>query len=70
MANEEETLKWLFHGEVNRTTAEHLLNKESNRSHCIFTIYISQRARMGSSAARVRRRCHRVRVRVRVCRRV
>ena len=51
--NEEETLNWLFHGEVNRTTAEHLLNKESNRSHCIFTIYLTQRARLGSSAAKV-----------------
>ena len=53
VSNEEETLNWLFHGEVNRTTAEHLLNKESNRSHCIFTVYITQRARLGSSAAKV-----------------
>ena len=46
---EEEALDILFGGELSRTTAEHLLNKRSNRSHCIFTVHISQRPRMGAS---------------------
>ena len=32
-----------------RTTSQHKLNRKSNRSHCIFTIYIQQRARSGVS---------------------
>jgi hypothetical protein len=58
VADEEETLNMLFRGEANRTTAEHLLNKDSNRSHCVFTVHISQRTRLGSNAAKVR--AHRV----------
>ena len=36
---EEEALNLLFEGETNRTISEHLLNRRSSRSHCIFTIY-------------------------------
>lgn len=32
-----------------RTTAQHNLNKKSNRSHSIFTVYVTQRARSGVS---------------------
>ncbi|NXQ91424.1 KIF9 protein, partial [Nyctibius grandis] len=32
-------------GETNRAIAEHTLNKNSSRSHCIFTIYIESRFR-------------------------
>jgi kinesin family protein 6/9 len=46
---EGEALNELFNGELGRTTAEHKLNKRSNRSHCIFTIYVSQRSRTGVS---------------------
>lgn len=36
---------WLpLQGETNRVIAEHSLNKNSSRSHCIFTIYIEVRA--------------------------
>ena len=49
LTSEEEALDALFQGELNRTTAEHLLNKSSNRSHCIFTIHISQRSRLGTA---------------------
>ncbi|NWU92540.1 KIF9 protein, partial [Upupa epops] len=39
--HEEDALNLLFEaGETNRTTAEHKLNRNSSRSHCIFTIYI------------------------------
>jgi len=31
-------------GETNRVIAEHALNRNSSRSHCIFTIYIEVRA--------------------------
>jgi len=30
-----------------RTTAEHLLNKKSNRSHCLFTMHFQQKSRLG-----------------------
>jgi kinesin family protein 6/9 len=46
---EGEALNELFNGELGRTTAEHKLNKRSNRSHCIFTVYVSQRSRTGVS---------------------
>lgn len=39
----------LYKGELMRTTATHNLNKKSNRSHSIFTVYITQRARSGVS---------------------
>ncbi|CAM9412742.1 unnamed protein product [Ectocarpus fasciculatus] len=32
-----------------RTTAQHNLNKKSNRSHSIFTVYVTQRAKSGVS---------------------
>ncbi|KAM8810445.1 kinesin-like protein KIF9 [Eudromia elegans] len=38
--HEEDALNLLFEGETNRVIAEHALNKNSSRSHCIFTIYI------------------------------
>ncbi|CAN0261141.1 unnamed protein product, partial [Discosporangium mesarthrocarpum] len=47
--NEQEALNLLYSGELMRTTAQHNLNKRSNRSHCIFTVYITQRARSGVS---------------------
>jgi kinesin family protein 6/9 len=34
-------------GELSRTTAQHKLNRRSNRSHSIFTIYIKQKPRSG-----------------------
>ncbi|XP_048806289.1 kinesin-like protein KIF9 isoform X4 [Lagopus muta] len=36
----------LSQGETNRVIAEHSLNKNSSRSHCIFTIYIETRVRV------------------------
>lgn len=48
VASEEEALHALFMGEANRTTAQHLLNQHSNRSHCIFTLHLSQRSRLGA----------------------
>uniref|UniRef100_A0A669QS07 Kinesin-like protein n=1 Tax=Phasianus colchicus TaxID=9054 RepID=A0A669QS07_PHACC len=40
VSDEEDALNLLFEGETNRVIAEHSLNKNSSRSHCIFTIYI------------------------------
>uniref|UniRef100_A0A8C8E906 Kinesin family member 9 n=1 Tax=Otus sunia TaxID=257818 RepID=A0A8C8E906_9STRI len=40
VSHEEDALNLLFEGETNRAIAEHTLNKNSSRSHCIFTIYI------------------------------
>lgn len=35
-----EFLKLFFQGETNRAIAAHSLNKQSSRSHCIFTVYL------------------------------
>ena len=43
---------------VNRTTAEHLLNANSNRSHCIFTVHITQRSRVSGSAKVLHSKLH------------
>ncbi|XP_027763562.1 kinesin-like protein KIF9 [Empidonax traillii] len=45
VSHEEEALHLLFQGETNRVIAEHALNKNSSRSHCIFTIYLECRSR-------------------------
>jgi kinesin family protein 6/9 len=47
--NENEALNLLFSGELTRTTATHKLNRKSNRSHSLFTIYLQQRQRSGVS---------------------
>lgn len=49
VSNENEALNLLFSGELARTTAQHKLNKKSNRSHSIFTVYLQQRQRSGIS---------------------
>ena len=50
--DEEEALNLLFQGEQNRTTAEHQLNKNSNRSHAVFTIHLEQRSKVRSEEVR------------------
>ncbi|XP_015473708.1 kinesin-like protein KIF9 isoform X3 [Parus major] len=45
VSHEEEALQLLFEGETNRVIGEHSLNKNSSRSHCIFTMYIECRSR-------------------------
>jgi kinesin family protein 6/9 len=50
---EEQALAALFSGETVRVTAAHSLNKASNRSHCIFTVHIKQRARLGAGRERI-----------------
>lgn len=49
VSNEEDALSMLFEGEMNRTIAEHSLNKCSSRSHCVFTIHVESRSRTSSS---------------------
>ncbi|CAF2664748.1 unnamed protein product [Rotaria sp. Silwood2] len=46
--NEEEALNLLFEGETNRSIGQHVLNKQSSRSHCIFTILVECRAILSS----------------------
>mmetsp|Transcript_14032 Transcript_14032/g.14066 ORF Transcript_14032/g.14066 Transcript_14032/m.14066 type:complete len:623 (+) Transcript_14032:287-2155(+) len=46
---EEEALNQLFEGETNRTIAAHLLNKNSTRSHCVYTVHLESRSRVESS---------------------
>ena len=47
--NEEEALNFLFEGETNRTVSAHSLNKESSRSHCIYTIHLESKSRTESA---------------------
>ena len=42
--NEEEALNYLFEGETNRTVSAHQLNKESSRSHCIYTLHLESKS--------------------------
>ncbi|KAM4688865.1 kinesin-like protein KIF9 isoform 1-T5 [Discoglossus pictus] len=49
-ANEEQALNLLFEGETNRIIGSHVLNKNSSRSHCIFTIHIESHSRTLSDA--------------------
>uniref|UniRef100_A0A8C5NV70 Kinesin family member 9 n=1 Tax=Jaculus jaculus TaxID=51337 RepID=A0A8C5NV70_JACJA len=39
-SQEEDAFSLLFEGETNRIIAAHTMNKNSSRSHCIFTIYM------------------------------
>ncbi|CAM9150025.1 unnamed protein product, partial [Phaeothamnion confervicola] len=47
--SEQDALNLLYAGELMRTTAQHNLNRRSNRSHSIFTLHLTQRARGGLS---------------------
>eukprot|EP00340_Litonotus_pictus_P000680 CAMPEP_0170523966 /NCGR_PEP_ID=MMETSP0209-20121228/9427_1 /TAXON_ID=665100 ORGANISM="Litonotus pictus, Strain P1" /NCGR_SAMPLE_ID=MMETSP0209 /ASSEMBLY_ACC=CAM_ASM_000301 /LENGTH=714 /DNA_ID=CAMNT_0010812411 /DNA_START=79 /DNA_END=2223 /DNA_ORIENTATION=- len=49
VSNEEEAFNLLFEGEANKTISEHHLNKESSRSHCIFTVHLEMKSRIESS---------------------
>uniref|UniRef100_A0A452FSP4 Kinesin-like protein n=1 Tax=Capra hircus TaxID=9925 RepID=A0A452FSP4_CAPHI len=44
-SQEEDAFSLLFEGETNRIIASHTMNKNSSRSHCIFTIYVEARSR-------------------------
>lgn len=46
---EEEAIAMIFEGETNRTISEHKLNKNSTRSHCVFTVHLEIRSRVESS---------------------
>lgn len=48
-ATEEEALSYLFEGETNRAIAAHQLNRNSTRSHCVFTVYVESRSRVEST---------------------
>ena len=48
VTSEEAALQLMFQGEINRTVCEHKLNKNSSRSHVIFTIIVEQRSKFES----------------------
>jgi kinesin family protein 6/9 len=56
--SENEALNLFFSGELAKTTAHHKLNKKSNRSHSIFTVYVQQRQRSGVSERVVHSKLH------------
>lgn len=39
----------IFEGETNRTISEHKLNKNSSRSHSVFTVHLEIRSRVEST---------------------
>ncbi|XP_078206796.1 kinesin-like protein KIF9 isoform X15 [Callithrix jacchus] len=45
-SQEEDAFSLLFEGETNRIIASHTMNKNSSRSHCIFTIYLESEGRV------------------------
>ena len=47
--SEAEALNLLYTGQLARTTAQHKLNRNSNRSHSIFTVVLKQQSRSGVS---------------------
>jgi kinesin family protein 6/9 len=48
-SSEEEALNFMFEGETNRAIASHQLNRNSTRSHCVFTMHLESRSRVESS---------------------
>eukprot|EP00981_Chlorochromonas_danica_P002941 scaffold601_cov170-Ochromonas_danica.AAC.2 len=56
--DEHAALNLLFSGGLSRTVASHKLNKRSNRSHSIFTLYVQQRQRSGVSERVVHSKLH------------
>ncbi|KFV74016.1 Kinesin-like KIF9, partial [Dryobates pubescens] len=48
VSREEDALSLLFEARKREVMAEHTLNKNSSRSHCIFTIYLESRCRLSS----------------------
>lgn len=56
--NEEEALNHLFEGETNRTISAHQLNKESSRSHCIYTIHLESKSRSESKEKVIHSKLH------------
>jgi kinesin family protein 6/9 len=51
---EQEALNYLFEGETNRQIAAHQLNRNSTRSHCVFTLHVESRSRVESSEKVIR----------------
>jgi len=48
-SSEQDCLDALFEGNAQRAIGEHMMNEQSSRSHCIFTIYLEMRSRIESS---------------------
>ncbi|XP_070784645.1 kinesin-like protein KIF9 [Enoplosus armatus] len=48
--SEEDALNLLFEGQMNRIIGSHALNRNSSRSHCIFTVHIESHSRTRSDA--------------------
>lgn len=56
--DEAATFNLLFTGGLSKTVATHKLNRKSNRSHSIFTLYLQQRQRSGVSEKIVHSKLH------------
>jgi len=48
----------LFEGDAYKTIREHVLNKQSSRSHTIFTLYLEKRSRVESSEKIIQSKIH------------
>ena len=48
--NEEDAISLLFEGEASRVIAAHSLNRQSSRSHAVFTVFLECRSRIATDA--------------------
>lgn len=58
VSSEEDTLAQFFAGEQMRSTAPHMMNRNSSRSHCIFTIHVEMRHSLSASEKAVVSKLH------------
>ncbi|KAL6745955.1 kinesin-like protein [Haematococcus lacustris] len=58
VSTEEEALAQYFVGEQGRSTAQHVLNAHSSRSHCVFTLHLEMRTSEAASERAVLSRLH------------
>lgn len=56
--SEEEALSQFFLGEQMRSTSDHVLNKNSSRSHCIFTVYVEVKTSSSISEKAITSKLH------------
>ena len=58
VSSEEEALAQYFVGEQGRSTAFHVLNTHSSRSHCVFTLHVEMRTSEAANERAVLSRLH------------
>lgn len=60
VGSEEEALMQYFAGDQGRSTAGHVLNAQSSRSHCVFSLHVEMRTSEAASERAVLSKLHMV----------